>query len=173
MQREGNEHSGSGNGGASSLKKRLSPNPSAAGQTPECPTTLTACHFCLEDPGSFVFVTICGRSYAPHEFIFRQPAAELEKHAALQVSVSSARNASAIGRCRPLERREAAAFASHRPYALFRIRAREHSPYGSRLTTSDASALSSWRKSSRRNPQWFGLRRSQNGQKRTVTPDGC
>jgi hypothetical protein len=64
LQSQGDEHSGSGNGGASSLKKRLSRIPSVAGHAPDWPTTLTACHGCLKGPGCFVFVAICGRSYA-------------------------------------------------------------------------------------------------------------
>src|SRR5438046_2974561 len=56
LQRQGDEHSGSVNRGASSLKKR---SPSAAGHALGPPTTLTACHGCLMRPGSFVFVTIC------------------------------------------------------------------------------------------------------------------
>jgi hypothetical protein len=64
LQSQGDEHSESGNGGASSLKKRLSRSPAVAGHAPDCPTTLTACHGCLTGPGSFVFVTICGSSYA-------------------------------------------------------------------------------------------------------------
>ena len=62
LQRQGDEHSGSGNGGASLLKKRLRRSPSLAGHTLGPPTTLTACHGCLRGPGSFVFVTICRSS---------------------------------------------------------------------------------------------------------------
>jgi hypothetical protein len=63
LQSVGNEHSGSGNGGASSLKKRFPRRPSAAGHAPDCPTTLTACHVCLSIPVGLVLVTICGISY--------------------------------------------------------------------------------------------------------------
>ena len=42
LQREGDEHCGSGNAGASLLKKRLSRNNSVAGHAPDPPTTLTA-----------------------------------------------------------------------------------------------------------------------------------
>jgi hypothetical protein len=67
LQSQGDEHSGSGNGGAPSLKKRLSRSLSVAGHAPGCPTTLTACHGCLRVPGSFVFVTICGTSYVTRD----------------------------------------------------------------------------------------------------------
>jgi len=63
LQRQGDEHAGSGNLGASSLKKRLSCSPSEAGHAHGPPTTLTACHGCLRGPGIFVFVTTCGSSY--------------------------------------------------------------------------------------------------------------
>lgn len=58
LQRQGDEHSGSGNKGAASLKKRLSHSASIARHGWGPATTLTACHGCLIDAGSFVFVTI-------------------------------------------------------------------------------------------------------------------
>jgi len=64
LQRQGDEHAGSGNRGAWSLKKRLSCSSSVAGHAPGPPTTLTACHGCLRGPGIFVFVTTCGSCYA-------------------------------------------------------------------------------------------------------------
>ena len=76
LQSEGIEHSGSGNRGASSLKKRLLRSPSVAGHAPDCPTTLTACHGCLKDSGSFDLVTICGSFYViryyDHDARFRK-----------------------------------------------------------------------------------------------------
>src|ERR1700694_5564942 len=64
LQRQGDEHTGCGNGGASSLKKRLSRPASIAGHATGPATTLTACHRCLKGPGSFVFVPICRSSFA-------------------------------------------------------------------------------------------------------------
>jgi hypothetical protein len=64
LQRQGDEHSGSGNCGASALKKRLSRSPSTAGQASGPAMTLIACHGCLVDAGSFVFVTIRRLSFA-------------------------------------------------------------------------------------------------------------
>lgn len=63
LQRQGDGHSGSGNWGAASLKKRLSRSPSIAGHAKGPATTLTACHGCLTDAGCFVFVTICRISF--------------------------------------------------------------------------------------------------------------
>ena len=64
LQRQRDEHSGCGNGGASSLRKRLSRSASIAGHAMGPARTLTACHGCLRGPGSFGFVTICGSSFA-------------------------------------------------------------------------------------------------------------
>src|SRR5271165_6216536 len=64
LQREGDEHSGSGNRGAASLKKRLSRSPAIAEHAKGPATTLTACHGCLIDAGCFVFVAICPISFA-------------------------------------------------------------------------------------------------------------
>jgi hypothetical protein len=72
LQRQGEEHSGWGNGGASSLKKRLSRNASIAGHASDRATTLTACHCRLRGPGGFVFVIIC-RSFAVR-YCDREPA---------------------------------------------------------------------------------------------------
>jgi hypothetical protein len=56
LQRQGDEHAGSGSGGASSLKKRLYCSPPVASHDPSSPTTLTACHGCLKRRGSLLFV---------------------------------------------------------------------------------------------------------------------
>lgn len=58
LQREGDKHSGSGNRGAASLKKRLSRSPTIAGHAKGPATTLTECHGCLVGAAGFVFVTI-------------------------------------------------------------------------------------------------------------------
>src|SRR6266852_4390044 len=68
LQRQGDEHSGSGNRGASSLKKRLRRSPSIAGHAMAPATTLTACHGCLIGPGSFVFVTIRRLSFTVRHY---------------------------------------------------------------------------------------------------------
>ena len=49
LQRQGDEHFAFGNGGASSLKKRLSRSASAAGHAAGPATTLTACQRCLKE----------------------------------------------------------------------------------------------------------------------------
>lgn len=64
LQREGDEHSGSGNRGAASLKKRLSRSPATAEHAKGPATTLTACHGCLIDAGCFVFAIIRPISFA-------------------------------------------------------------------------------------------------------------
>src|SRR6266700_6710179 len=56
LQRQGDEHAGSGSGGAASLKKRLYCSSSVDAHAPTRPTTLTACHGCLKRRGSFVLV---------------------------------------------------------------------------------------------------------------------
>jgi len=58
LQRQADEHSLSGNWGASALKKRRSRSPMIGGHAMGPGTTLTACHGCLLDAGGFVFVTI-------------------------------------------------------------------------------------------------------------------
>jgi hypothetical protein len=57
-QRHGEEHPGTGNGGASSLKKRLLRSRSAAGHALGLPTMATECHGCGIGSGSFAFRTI-------------------------------------------------------------------------------------------------------------------
>jgi hypothetical protein len=58
LQRQGDEHSGTGNGGAMSLKNRLRRSPSETGHASSFAIILTACHGCRKGPGSFAFVTI-------------------------------------------------------------------------------------------------------------------
>src|SRR5271165_5268157 len=58
LQREGDEHSGRGNRGAASLKKRLSRSTAIAGHARGPATTLTACHCCLVGAAGLIFLTI-------------------------------------------------------------------------------------------------------------------